>query len=115
MGMPVVHFEVLGTDAAALQRFYGELFGWSISTDNPLGYGVVDTGVEGSIGGGIGTAEFAPGPMVTFYVGVDDLQAALDRVTALGGSVVVPATDVGVVVFALFADPEGHVIGLLEN
>jgi predicted enzyme related to lactoylglutathione lyase len=115
MGTPVVHFEVLGTDAAALQRFYSELFDWTISTDNPLGYGLVDTGVEGSIGGGIGTAEFAPGPMVTFYVGVDDLQATLDKATRLGGSVVVPVTDVGVVVFALFADPEGHVIGLVRN
>ncbi|MGH2721921.1 MAG: VOC family protein [Actinomycetota bacterium] len=115
MGMPVVHFEVLGRDAAALQQFYRELFDWRISTDNPLGYGLVDTGVQGSIGGGIGTAEFAPGPMVTFYVGVDDLQAALDRAESLGGSVVVPVTDVGVVVFAVFADPEGHVIGLLKN
>lgn len=49
MGMPVVHFEVLGSDAAALQHFYSELFDWTIRTDNPLGYGLVDTGVEGSI------------------------------------------------------------------
>lgn len=52
---------------------------------------------------------------MTFYVGVDDPQAALDNVTRLGGRVVVPVTDVGVVVLALFADPEGHVIGLVRN
>jgi predicted enzyme related to lactoylglutathione lyase len=28
MANPVIHFEVLGKDAAALQRFYGEAFGY---------------------------------------------------------------------------------------
>lgn len=28
MGQPVVHFEIIGKDGDALQRYYGELFGW---------------------------------------------------------------------------------------
>jgi len=30
MGDPVVHFEIVGKDAAALRTFYGEAFGWAI-------------------------------------------------------------------------------------
>ena len=36
MGHPVVHFEVIGKDAAALATFYSELFGWEIDTNNPM-------------------------------------------------------------------------------
>jgi predicted enzyme related to lactoylglutathione lyase len=28
MGQPVVHFEIIGTDAAKLRNYYTELFGW---------------------------------------------------------------------------------------
>ena len=36
MGQPVVHFEVVGKDGAALQSFYSELFGWEIDANNPM-------------------------------------------------------------------------------
>ena len=41
MGQPVVHFEIIGKDGAALQSFYSALFGWRIDAGNPMGYGVV--------------------------------------------------------------------------
>ena len=41
MGRPVVHFEVIGKDAATLQRYYGELFDWKIDANNPMSYGIV--------------------------------------------------------------------------
>ena len=47
MGNPVVHFEVLGKDGEALQSFYSDLFDWKINADNPMNYGIVDTGGEG--------------------------------------------------------------------
>ena len=37
---PIVHVEILGADAPRLQRFYNELFGWTV-TLNPIGYGYV--------------------------------------------------------------------------
>jgi hypothetical protein len=39
MGQPVVHFEVIGKDGEKLQRYYAELFGWEIDSNNPLSYG----------------------------------------------------------------------------
>ena len=114
MADKVVHWEVVGKDAGKLQKFYGELFGWSVNANNPMDYGIVDGG-ESGVGGGIGKAENGSGH-VTFYVGVDDPQAALDKAEKLGGKTVVGVTEIpNMVTFALFADPEGHVVGVVKN
>ena len=44
------------------------------------------------------------------------MAAHLEQVTALGGSVIMPATTVmeGVTI-GLLADPEGHIVGLVES
>ncbi len=102
---PVVHFEVLGRDPSALRKFYSEAFGWQLgpADESPLEYSMVHLKEPGAggIDGGIGKAQQGPGH-VTFYVGVDDAQAA-------------PVQVPGGVTFALFADPEGHVIGLVKE
>ncbi len=114
MGQPVVHFEITGKDAKKLQGFYGGLFGWHIDASNPMNYGIVDTHGEGGIGGGIGSAEGQN--QVTFYVQVDDVQAYLSKIEAAGGKTIVPVTEVpDMVTFALFADPEGNVVGLVKE
>jgi predicted enzyme related to lactoylglutathione lyase len=48
------------------------------------------------------------------YVEVDDPQAYLDKAVAKGGKVVMPVSDLGMVVIAQFQDPEGNVIGLAK-
>jgi predicted enzyme related to lactoylglutathione lyase len=114
VGNPVVHFEILGQDAAALQSFYGELFAWQVDANNPMNYGMV-TPADAGIGGGIGGSPDGT-HSVTFYVQVDDLQAALDRAEKLGGKTVAPPMDVpGGPSIAQFSDPEGHVIGLVKG
>ena len=40
MATEVIHVEVTGSDGEALQRFYGDVFGWSLDTNNPGGYGM---------------------------------------------------------------------------
>jgi predicted enzyme related to lactoylglutathione lyase len=114
MAHKVIHFEVLGKDAAALQSFYGALFDWQINADNPMNYGIIGPN-DGGIGGGVGPA-MDGNPFVTFYVEVDDLQAALDKAAELGGSTVMPPMDVpGGPSIALFSDPEGNKIGLVKG
>jgi uncharacterized protein len=115
MPNPVVHFEVLGKDAAVLSRFYGETFEWQMDSVMPT-YSMTRPVGDSGIPGGVGAApEGSPGH-VTFYVEVPDLQAALDRVAANGGSTVAPPMDVpGGPSIALFADPEGHVVGLVKS
>ncbi|MFQ5651405.1 MAG: VOC family protein [bacterium] len=116
MAAPVVHFEVLGKNGANLQSFYRNLFDWKINADNPMNYGLVEAAGDKSIGGGIGAAEEGNPGHVTFYVQVEDLQAALDKAESLGGKTIVPITEIpGYVTFALLADPEGHVIGIISG
>ncbi|MFQ5856291.1 MAG: VOC family protein [Anaerolineae bacterium] len=115
MGQPVVHWEIAAKDAKKLQDFYSNLFDWKIDTNNPMNYGMVETGGEGGINGGIFTPEEEM-PGVTLYVAVDDLQAALDRAESLGGRTIVPPTEIpDTVTFAMFADPEGNMTGLVKS
>ena len=121
MGQPVVHFEVIGKDAQALQSYYGDLFGWEIDANNPMKYGVVqregNTSADGvGIGGGVGAGPEGYDGHVTFYVEVPDVEAALARAEELGGSRMMGPDEVmpGLVI-GLFSDPEGHVVGVLTG
>ncbi len=115
MGKPVVHFEIAGKDGKRLQDFYANLFDWKINADNPIGYGLVDTGGEGIAGGITGTQDGAS-PSVTFYIQVDDPQAYLDKIESAGGKTVMPVTVIpDMVTLAMFADPEGNVVGLVKE
>jgi uncharacterized protein len=114
MGAPVTWFEISSSDAKAARAFYADLFGWNLQVLEEANYALVDTGVQGAIGGGIGQAQ---GPnQVVFYIQVDDPQAYLDRIQQAGGKTVVPVTEIpGMVTFAQFADPQGNVVGLLKG
>ena len=112
MGRPVVHFEVVGKDAGKLQQFYGDLFDWKIDANNPMNYGIVDNDGNG-INGGVGRSPDGSGH-VTFYVHVDDINASLQQAESKGGKTVMPRTELPMVTLALFADPEGNVVGLVE-
>jgi predicted enzyme related to lactoylglutathione lyase len=113
MGAPVVHFEIYGKDAASLRGFYEQMFGWEIHADNPMNYGMVHTNADGKgIEGGVAEGD----ARVNVVVEVDDLQAHLNRATALGGEIVTPVTEIpGVVTFAEFRDPAGNVIGISKS
>jgi predicted enzyme related to lactoylglutathione lyase len=116
MKHPVVWFEVLGKDGDKLQRFYSELFGWQIKVDNPMGYGMVDTGSKSGVPGGVGGTFEHFGPWVTFYVESADLAGSLEAAKKLGGKVVMPPKKFPAgPELALFSDPEGHVIGLVKS
>jgi predicted enzyme related to lactoylglutathione lyase len=116
MGQPVAFFEIVSTEPERAQKFYAELFGWKVDTDPAMGgYGLVDTGAgPDAIGGGIG-ASSAPGDTgVKIYLRVDDLDAYLNRAEALGGTRILPPTDLpgdfGRI--AVLADPDGNAVGL---
>ncbi len=112
MGTKVVHVEVTGKDGDALRKFYGDVFGWSLDTNNPGGYGMYRQG--DGLTGGIGAAQDGGPGQVTFYVHTDDPQAVLDKATSGGGTIIMPLTEVAPeTTIALFADPEGHVVGIM--
>jgi predicted enzyme related to lactoylglutathione lyase len=122
MGQPVVHFEIIGTNPQGLQDYYGELFGWEFDTSSPVSaavseptrYGFVErsttsgVGIPGGVGGGSGYARRA-----IFYVGVPDVEAALQKAESLGGTRKMgpDQAPTGLIV-GHFTDPEGNLIGL---
>lgn len=123
MANPIVHFEIIGKDAAALRAFYAALFGWKSDTSAAVApevsatgnYGFIEnaaenaTGIPGGIGGGAGYKS-----QTVFYVGVEDVDAALSKAESLGAKRVfgpVKRPDGGAVV-GQFLDPEGNVIGV---
>ena len=68
--------------------------------------------------GGIncGVAQTPDSPRVAVYVSVDDLQAYLDKVASMGGKTIMPPTEIpDMVTMALFADPDGNVIGMVKG
>lgn len=116
MGQPVVHWEIASNDAKRLQAFYAGLFGWKVDSNNPMAYGMVDTGGAGGINGGIMQTQTGMPQYVTFYVEVDDLQRYLDHATALGAKAVVPPTPIPELgAFAMFTDPDGNMVGLFRR
>jgi uncharacterized protein len=116
-----VHFEIIGKDPNRLQRYYSELFGWEIDSNNPMNYGVVqrdgNLNSDGvGIGGGIGAGPEGYGGHVTFYVEVPDVEAALAKAEKLGGSRMMgPEEPIEGVEIGLFTDPEGHVVGVVKS
>jgi len=79
-----------------------------------MNYGMVASGGVHGIDGGIGGA-MGPSSQVLVYVSVPDINAALDKITSRGGRTLMPRTDVGPVIMAIFQDPEGNTFGMIEG
>ena len=108
--MNIVHFDVAGPDEAALQRFYAGVLDWGVEPQGP-GYALVRT-PEGGPDGAVVENEAAS---LTLGVAVDDLDAAVARVTEHGGEVLMPPTDNGWVHKAIVVDPAGNRISLIAR
>lgn len=115
---PVAWFEIGTDDPAGARSFYGDLFGWTFTTEGP--YSVITTGPGHPLQGGIQdtTAPLPPATPRTYAVAcvqVDDVAATCTRAEELGGKVVVPATTVPTgLIYAHVTDPKGNHIGLFS-
>jgi len=126
MPNPVIHFEIMTKDPDSLTSFYRDAFDWTIAGAHPgTGAGDVQkyiivrpTGEEfpaRNINGGIGGVPQGYDGHVTFYIAVDDVGAALDKVEKLGAKRMMGPDQVpGGPVIGLFVDPQGHTIGLVQ-
>ena len=111
MAHPVVHAEIRSTDPDATRTFFSKLFGWTYSDGAYPGYTFVDTGVDGALPTAISPLQGAS-DAVLFFIGVDNVDAALDQAESLGGRIVQPAQNVPGVTFGVLADPQGHLVGV---
>jgi uncharacterized protein len=113
MGNPTKWFEVAAQDRESMKAFYGGLFDWKLADMEGMPYTVLEDAGDG-IPGGIGQANEGENGHVTFYVEVDDVEASLAKAESLGGSRVLAPTPIPRGEIGLFADPEGHVVGLMH-
>jgi predicted enzyme related to lactoylglutathione lyase len=120
----VVHFEIPFDDKSRAMKFYADAFDWKLTDMPAMSYVVAQTAPvddnqmpkePGAINGGLfPRPKEAPHPAL--YVGVDSIDAALEKVRAAGGKVVTPKTPIpGMGAYARVADTEDNVIGLFES
>lgn len=114
MAHPVIHAEIRSTDPDATRAFFSELFGWTYTDGAFPGYSFVDTGAEGAIPTAIGPLH-GGADTVLFFVGVEDVPATLAKAEQLGGKTIQRAQEVPGVTFGVFADAQGHIVGVAAN
>lgn len=115
MAHPVVHAETRSDNPDATRKFYAELFGWTVASEGAFpGYTFIDTGVDGSPYVAISPRQ-GPEDEVLFFVVVEDVPATLKKAQELGGEIVQPAQEVPGTSFGVFADTQGHKVGVASN
>jgi hypothetical protein len=114
MAHPVIHAEIRSQNPDTTRVFFAELFGWTYSDGAFPGYTFVDSGVDGALPMAIGPLQ-GGSDSVLFFVGVEDVEATLERAEQLGGKTIQPAQKVPGVTFGVFADAQGHVVGVASN
>lgn len=92
MANPVVKFQILSKVPEETAKFYGEVFGWNVNANNPLGYRQIDTGSSEGIQGGIWPAPPEATNFIQLFIGVDDVAQATSRAQTMGAKIIVPPT-----------------------
>lgn len=121
MPNPIVHFEIPADDVTRAQTFYQNVFGWKIKQmPMPAGgleyYGVTTRkDGEAGINGGLMKRNM-PGQPFANYVAVKSIDDFLGKVTANGGSVIMPRQEIapGMGSIAVFKDTEENMMGLYQ-
>lgn len=115
MPHPVIHAEIRSADPDATRKFYADIFDWKVASEGAFpGYTFIDTGVEGGTNVAISPRQSSEDE-VLFFVAVQDVEATLKKAEALGGTIVQPAQEVPGVTFGVFADAQGHKVGVASN
>jgi hypothetical protein len=115
MAHPVVHTEIRSADPDATRSFFAELFGWKVASEGAFpGYTFIDTGADGSPYVAISPRQ-SDQDEVLFFVAVEDVAATLNKAESLGGTIVQAAQEVPGTTFGVFADDQGHRIGVAAN
>jgi predicted enzyme related to lactoylglutathione lyase len=113
MANPMVHWELMVRDVERAKAFYGRVFGWTFGSYSPE-YTQIETGGTPE-GGMMPKPPSAPTPSLNVYFQVDDIERTLREVVEAGGMVVVPRMEIPPGWFAMFLDPDGIAIGILQE
>src|SRR5215212_5409510 len=110
----LIWYELMTPDAEASKAFYDKVVGWQFG--EPVaefqGYRMIGRSDGGSAGGVLPLTDemqqHGARPAWLGYVGVDDVDAAVESIEQAGGKALMPATDISNVGrIAMVADPQG--------
>jgi uncharacterized protein len=113
-------YELLTTDVSAAQSFYGKVVGWDVqdASTPKFAYQLFSTGGTPVAG----LMELPPDgvkkgatPRWVGYVAVEDVDAVVDRLRRLGGTVYVPPIDSNIGRLAVVADPQTASLALIKG
>lgn len=115
MANPLCHFELMTSDLHKCRDFYGAVFDWQFDENTMPGYTLINTGTDPP-GGIMKKPEKLPGVCINTYFNVGDIDTVLKKAVEHGGKILVGKTPVPTVGhLAMFADPEGIVIGIMQG
>lgn len=115
MANALCHFELMTGDPQKCQAFYGAVFDWTFDAESMPGYTLIQTGADPP-GGIMQQPADVPAVCVNTYFRVTDIATVLEKAKAAGAKVLVEKTPIpGVGHLAFFADPEGIVIGIMQE
>ena len=111
--------ELVTTDWQAAFDFYSGLFGWTkaMAVDmGPMGtYQTFAAGADQSVGGMMNKPEAVPAPYWAYYILVDAIGAAIERLKTAGGTLINgPHPVPGGMFIAQGLDPQGAMFSLLS-
>ena len=112
MSFPLVHVEFQVKDLDKAQAWYTKVFGWNLEKYPELNYVSTPSDHEG-VGIGLNAGEMSAGAIP--YVPSTDIPGLLQKVEGAGGKVISPESEIpGMGTFAIFADPDGNTIGVIN-
>jgi predicted enzyme related to lactoylglutathione lyase len=110
--------ELASRDIEGAKRFYGAVFGWTGDTQTMGDMSYTEWKLNGeSIGGMREIGPMDPPdlpPHWLVYFATDDTDASVAKVSAGGGNVMVPPTDIPPGRFAVVTDPQGAIFALIK-
>jgi uncharacterized protein len=116
-----VWYELMTTDIETAKAFYANVVGWGTRDASASGlayrlFTAGDSPVTGLMNVPEGARRTGVTPQWMGYVGVDDVDAAVDRIKQLGGAVYVPPTDLpNISRFSVVADPQMATLALVKG
>ena len=116
-----VWYELMTTDIEIAKAFYASVVGWGTRDASMPGsayslFTIGDSPVTGLMNVPEDARRTGVTPRWIGYVGVDDVDAAVDRIKQLGGAVYVPPTDVpNISRFSVVADPQMATLALVKG
>jgi uncharacterized protein len=115
-----VWYELMTTDVPVAKAFYAKVLGWEAHEASAPGlpytmFMAGKTPISGLMDLPEEATRMGATPRWMGYVGVDDVDAAADRLKRLGGAVYVPPTDSNIGRIAVVADPQTATLALVEG